>query len=96
MKKIILISSVVSSIVFASSLGDVAQKAVEDQAKKEVTKTVESEVAKAVPTDTKKEESNETKETSMKDKAIDAAAGAAADKVGVSKDMAKSAIKAAM
>ncbi|MEA3491970.1 MAG: hypothetical protein U9R27_08745 [Campylobacterota bacterium] len=116
MKKLILISAIAATTLFAEGLADVAQKAAVDHTTKEATKIVNDQIAKvtgttkekAEATDTKTEEKAEATKTeekdtnssekakepaSLKDKAIDAAAGQVADKTGASKDVAKTAIK---
>ena len=124
MKKLILISAIAATTLFAEGLADIAQKAAVDHATKEATKAVSGEVAKVTgateekteaakteekdasssekteAAEAKKEDANSSEKaeepTSLKDQAIDAAAGHAADKAGVSKDVAKAAIKSAL
>jgi hypothetical protein len=96
MKKLILISLIASTALFADMMTDMATKAATDYAKKEATKTVTSEVTKATGTEAKAEDNaTEKKEesASMKDQAIDAAAGHVKEKTGVEKSITKSAIK---
>jgi len=96
MKKLILISLIASTALFADMMTDMATKAATDYAKKEATKAVSSEVTKATGTEAKSEDNaTEKKEesASMKDQAIDAAAGHVKDKTGVEKSITKSAIK---
>ena len=96
MKKLILISLIASTAIFADMMTDMATKAATDHVKKEATKAVSSEVSKATGTETKAEDNaTEKKEesASMKDQAIDAAAGHIKEKTGVEKSITKSAIK---
>ena len=84
MKKLILISLIASTALFADMMTDMATKAATDHVKKEATKAVTGEVEKATGTKEAKpaEEATEKKEesASMKDQAIDAAAGQVKDK----------------
>jgi len=124
MKKLILISAIAATTLFAEGVADIAKKAAVDHATKEATKVVNDQIAKATGTteekseaakteekdasssekteaaETEKKDANSTEKTeasdSLKDQAIDAAAGHAADKTGVSKDVAKAAIKSAL
>ncbi|KYJ86056.1 hypothetical protein [Sulfurovum riftiae] len=96
MKKFIFISLIASTALFADMMTDMATKAATDHVKKEATKAVSSEVTKATATQAKSENNaTEKKEesASMKDQAIDAAAGHVKDKTGVEKSITKSAIK---
>ena len=97
MKKLILISLIASTALFADMMTDMATKAATDHAKNEATKAVSSEVTKATGSEKAKteEKSPEKKEesSSMKDQAIDTAAGHVKDKTGVEKSITKSAIK---
>ena len=102
MKKLILISAIAATTLFAEGLADVAKKAAVDHATKEATKAVEGKVTEALGTTKTKEEAGKADEnstekaeesSSLKDQAIDAAAGEAAKHTGVGKDVAKSAIK---
>jgi outer membrane murein-binding lipoprotein Lpp len=105
MKKLILISAVAATTLFAEGLSDVAKKVAVDHAKSEATKTVNSQIDKAVGTtekksdDAKAEKKEEAKEektdatSSLKDQAIDVAAGQVKEHTGVDKGLAKEAIK---
>jgi len=97
MKKLILISLIASTALFADMITDMATKVATDHVKKEATKAVTSEVTKATGTNTKaKTENNATKkkeESSIKDQAIDMAAGEVKNKTGIKKSITKSAIK---
>ena len=53
MKKLILISLIASTALFADMMTDMATKAATDHVKKEATKAVSGEVAKATGTETK-------------------------------------------
>ena len=98
MKKLILISLIASTALFADMMTDMVTKAATDHVKTEAKKVVSSEVTKATGSEEKtKSEDNATEKkeesTSMKDQAIDAAAGHVKDKTGVEKSITKSAIK---
>jgi hypothetical protein len=97
MKKLILISLIASTALFADMMTDMATKAATDHVKTEATKAVTGEVEKATGTKEAKtaKEATEKKgeSASMKDQAIDAAAGQVKDKTGVEKSITKSAIK---
>ncbi len=92
MKKIILISAVVASTLFASSLTDVATKVATDEA----TKVATAEVTKAIGTESNATESNATKAVSTKDQMIDAAAEKVSGGDAMKKEVAKEVIKAAI
>jgi hypothetical protein len=101
MKKLILLSLIASTAIFADMMTDMASKAATDYAKKEATHAVSKEVAKATDTDKTEaaekttQKATETKEAtpSMKDQAIDMAAGKVKEKTGVEKEVTKSVIK---
>ncbi len=92
MKKLILISAIAATTLFAEGLADIAQKAAVDHATKEATKAVSGATEKKDANSSEKVEAP----ASLKDQAIDAAAGKAAEKTGVSKDLAKEVIKSAI
>lgn len=104
MKKLILISAVAATTLFADNLADIAKNAAADHAKSEATKVVNSEIDKVTGKTDKKESAktekkDEAKEqktdasSSLKEKAIDVAADQAKAKTGVDKGLAKEAIK---
>ena len=108
MKKLILISAIAATTLFAEGLADAAQKAAVDHATKEATKAVSGEVAKVTGTTETKSEATEAEKkdvnstekaeapASLKDQAIDAAAGQVKEKTGIDKSIAKEAIKSAI
>lgn len=96
MKKFILISLIASTALFADMMSDMATKMATDHVKQEATKAVTGEVEKA--TGTKETKENATKEkleesSSIKDQAIDTAAGHVKDKAGIEKSITKGVIK---
>jgi hypothetical protein len=99
MKKLILISAIAATTLFADGFADMAKKVAVDHAKSEANKKVNSEIKKVSTTKeetTKKEVVKEEKtdtSSSLKDAAIDVAADQAHAKVGVDKGIAKEAIK---